>query len=101
VLLLFLEVGVDYEIGWGFRGEGYEQTSLGDILPVVDKEVFEIIWDAKADGRSLDEGIFLFDGEMVSFFNKGFLLGSFLAFSGFLDTGADPVADTGSSSSSS
>ena len=95
MLLLFLKVGVDYEIGWGFRGEGHEQTSLGNILPVIDKEVLEVIWDAKANGRSLDKGVFLFDWDKVSFSNKGFGLESFLAFPGFLDFGADFVVNTG------
>ena len=34
--LLFVEILIDYEVGWSLRRKRNEEASLGDIFPVID-----------------------------------------------------------------
>lgn len=95
MLLLFLEVCVDYEVCGCFRGKGNQETCLCDVLPIVYEEIFEIVGDCEADGGSLGEGVFLFVEGYVSFF---FRLVDFLDFATrfWLGSGARAGSDAAS-----
>lgn len=66
MLLLFLEVCVNDEVRRCFRGKRNKKTGFGDVLPIIDEKVLEVVGDREADGGPLGEGVFLLDGEYVS-----------------------------------
>lgn len=58
-MFFFIEVLVDDVVCGSGGWERDKEAGFGDVFPVVDQEVLEVVGEGKADGGAGGEGVFL------------------------------------------